>query len=247
VHDPRLRALLQALGSAALGIGLGLGILAVGFVVSRVTLADTTIVGTSTNATAVGPASSPSSTAHIVASAAPTTAAVAAATVAPTPAATAPPAATASPVRTPTATADPLTFELYTNGGRRFAAFVLPAGPYTITSPIAGTVSIAMYQYLEGDVRVGSNIPELPFYPYVTVSGSERKIVLRPSSLQAGVKLLVSNGQKIGVGDALFSITDLSPSSWRTFYDRNLDAPVIASVLSTSTGAEVDPLSIFKR
>jgi biotin carboxyl carrier protein len=241
MRDEGLRALLQTLGSAVLGIGLGLGILAVGFIVSRMTLAEATIVATGSNAPLTAPATSPSLTPRPAPTAAPTTAP----TVAPTQAPTATP--TATPTPTPTAAADALTFELYTNGGRRFAAFVLSSTPYTVTSPIAGTVSIAMYQFLDGEVRVGSNIPGLPFFPYVTVTGSERRVVLRPSSLQAGVKLLVDDGQKIGIGDALFSIKDLSASSWRTFYDRSLVAPVIASASSTSTGAEVDPLSIFKR
>jgi biotin carboxyl carrier protein len=244
MRDEGLRTLLQTLGSAVLGIGLGLGILAVGFIVSRMTLAEATVVTTGSNAALLAPATSPSLTPRPAATTAPTTAPTAASTPvhAETPIAT--PAA--SPTPTATTSLDALTFELYTNGGRHFAAFVLSSAPYTVTSPIAGTVSIAMYQFLDGDVRVGSNIPELPFFPYVTVTGSERKVVLRPSSLQAGVKLLVQSGQKVGVGDALFSIKDLSASSWRTFYDRSLEAPVIASALSTSTGAEVDPLSIFK-
>jgi len=228
-----VRSLLRTIGSAALGVGLGLAVLAAGFFISRMTLPDTTIVATGTNTPAPTPSRSPSPSPK---------ASTAAPTVAPTVAPTASPAATAAPTKT----LDPLVVTSYENGGRRFAAIVIPSG-YTMTSPVAGTVTINLYQFIDGEVRVGSNLSDQPFYPYVTVTSSDRKIVLRPGALDADVKLSVKDGDKIAAGAALFSSVSTSASSWRTFYDRNVQAQVIASVTAVPSGIEVDPVPVFKR
>jgi biotin carboxyl carrier protein len=227
--EEELRSLLQTLGSAALGVGLGVAILAAGFYVSNVALGDSTSAAAPTpvvpNTAATNAAS---------ASAAP----MAPPTVAPTPTPTATP--------TPTPTKDPLTVAPYSSGGLRYAAVTLSSTPYTYTSPVAGTVSIAIYQFIGGEVRVGSNDPTVPSFPYVTVTSNDRRIRIRPSSTDSGVVLTAEDGQKVAAGDPLFTIASLSPSSWRTFYDRNVTAQVIVSV-STLAGAEVDPLTVFQR
>ena len=62
-EDGDLRSLLQTLGSAALGIGLGLAILGGGFLISRMTLADSTVVASGAPATAtVAPTVRPTAT-----------------------------------------------------------------------------------------------------------------------------------------------------------------------------------------
>ena len=172
-------------------------------------------------------------------------------TASPTPpaaTATAAPAATPRPVPTPSAspspTRDPLGVTAYVNGGRRFAALTAPVG-YTLVSPISGTVSVVVYQLLDGDIRVGSNIPSEPFFPYVTITSADLKLILRPGSLKSDVQLLVKDGDAIRIGAPLFTIVGKGASSWRTFYDRALTAQVLASVTARPSGAELDPVAIF--
>ena len=164
--------------------------------------------------------------------------------------ATATPTATPSPAptgtATPSPTRDPLRVTAYLNGGRRFAALTAPVG-YTLLSPVSGTVSIVVYQLLGGDIRVGSNIPSEPFYPYVTITSSDLKLVLRPGALKDDVQLLVKDGDTIRVGAPLFTIVGNGPSSWRAFYDRGLTAQVLASVTARPSGAELDPVALFTR
>jgi hypothetical protein len=157
-------------------------------------------------------------------------------TVAPTP----------SPTPSPQPTPAPLVVTAYQNGGRRFAALAAPVG-YTLTSPISGTASVVVYQFLEGEVRVGSNVPSEPFFPYVTITSAERRVVLRPGALNRDVQLLVKDGQAVSVDSPLFKITGEGASSWRTFYDRSVTAQVIVSVAAWPSGAEVDPVPLFKR
>ena len=173
------------------------------------------------------------------------------ATASPTPlaaTATASPVATVSPLRTPSAspsaTKDPLVVTAYVNAGRRFAALTAPLG-YTLTSPISGTVGVVVYQFLGGDIRVGSNVPSEPFYPYVTITSSDEKLVLRPGALGSDIRLLVKDGDTVRAGTPLFTIVGPGSSSWRTFYDRTMTAQVLASATARPSGAELDPLALF--
>jgi len=191
-----------------------------------VTFAATPSASVSPSASAVGPSARPSS---------------AAPSIAPTPSAVATIAATP----TPTATADPLAVSAYVNDGRRFAALVAPVG-YTVTSPIAGTARIAVYQLLGGEIRVGSNIPSEPFFPYVTITSADRRVILRPGALDRDVQLLVKDGDTVAVGSPLFKILGDGASSWRTFYDRALSAQVVASFAAFPSGAELDPVPLFR-
>lgn len=158
--------------------------------------------------------------------------------------------ATASPSVAPVASASPsptrdaLMVAAYVNTGRRFAALSAPVG-YTLMSPISGTVSVVVYQFLGGDIRVGSNIPSEPFYPYVTITSPDVKLILRPGALRDDVQLLVKDGDKILVGAPLFTIVGRGASSWRTFYDRSLTAQVLASATARPSGAELDPIALF--
>ena len=155
-------------------------------------------------------------------------------------------AVSAAPTRGPQPTPDPLVVTAYQNGGRRFAALAVPVG-YTMTSPISGTVSVVVYQFLGGDVRVGSNVPSEPFFPYITITSVDRKVTLRPGALNRDVQLIVKDGQAIAAGSPLFTIADEGASSWRTFYDRSVTAQVIVSVQSWPSGTELDPVPLFKR
>lgn len=153
---------------------------------------------------------------------------------------------TSAPTPSPLPTLAPLVVTAYENGGRRFAALLAPVG-YTLTSPISGTASVVVYQFLGGTVRVGSNVPTEPFYPYITITSADRKVILRPGALDRDVQLLVKDGQTVDVGSPLLRIAGGGASSWRTFYDSSVTSQVIASVAALPSGSELDPVPLFKR
>ena len=134
----------------------------------------------------------------------------------------------------------------YQNAGRRFAALTVPLG-HTLTAPISGTANVVLYQFLGGEIRVGSNVPSEPFFPYITITSDDRKVILRPGALDRDVKLIVKDGQPVASGSSLFTVVGAGPSSWRTFYDPAVAAQVIASVTDRSSGADVDPVPFFLR
>ncbi len=229
-----MRSLAQSLGSAALGVGIGVGVLVAGFWVSNLALANSTatVAAKATASTAATRASAPATT--IAASAASTVAS----TVAPTP------APTATPVPTPTK--DPLAVTAYSGQGLRLAALAMPVG-YTLTSPIAGTVTVIAYQFIDGEVRSGANLTDRPSFPYVLIRSSDREIKLRPGALDKDVQLIVKDGDIIAAGAPVLRIVGSGASSWATFYDRAVTAQVIASVSARPQGTEVDPVPVFRR
>jgi biotin carboxyl carrier protein len=229
--DADMRSLAQTIGSAALGVSIGVGVLVAGFWVSNLALArsTTTLATSSATANATPARTAPPTTAP---SPAATVAATAARTVAPT----------ATPVPTPTK--DPLTVTAYSGQGLRLAALGMPVG-YTLTSPIAGSVTIALYQFVDGEVRTG--VPEQPSYPYIFVRSADREIKLRPGLIDKDVQLLVKDGDTIAAGAPLFRILTAGASSWATFYDKTVTAQVMASVTTRPQGTEVDPVPVFKR
>ena len=229
-NDDEMRSLAQTLGSAALGVGIGVGVLVAGFYVSNLTLARSTTTLAASSAAVATPVRSSTPAATVAASAP--------GTVAPTP----PP--TTTPVPTPTK--DPLTVTAYQGQGLRLAALAMPVG-YTMTSPIAGTVTVILYQFIDGEVRSGADLRSQPFFPYVLIRSSEREIKLRPGALDKDVQLIVKDGDTVAVGGPLFRILGSGPSSWATFYDKAVTAQVIASVTTRPQGTEVDPVPVFKR
>ena len=229
--DADMRTLAQTIGSAALGVGIGVGILVAGFYVSNLTLAQSrTTLAAGTGVTVATPARS--------ATTAPSAAATAAPSVAPTV------APTATPVPTPTR--DPLTVAAYSGQGLRLAALTMPAG-YTMTSPIAGTITVIVYQFIDGEVRSGANLADRPSFPYVLIRSSDREIKLRPGALDKDVQLIVKDGEAIAAGAPVLRIVGTGPSSWATFYDKAVTAQVMASVTARPQGTEVDPVPVFRR
>jgi len=214
-----LRSVLQTLGSAALGVGLGLAVLGAGFFISRVTLADSAAV------TAVPSRSAPPTTR-------PTT------THAPTP------APTVAPTPRPAPTPDPLVVTAYSGQGLRLAALTIPVG-YTVTSPIAGTVTIEVYEFVDG--RIVTGVTDRPSYPYVFVKSADRVIKLRPGAMDRDIQLLVKDGDLVVAGAPLFKTLTTGASSWALFYDNAVTAQVIASVAAQPSGNEVDPVPVFKK
>ena len=229
------------MGNAAIGVGLGMSVLAVAFIVSqfatgqgsaaRATQSPTAQIATAAVAVATAtPASAPptSSPSPTVGS----TASLASATP------------TATPTPSPSATPDAMTAEPYSSSGKRYAALRAPVG-YTYLAPIAGTVQVRMYQLIDGQVRVGSAVPSLPFFPYLTLESSDRRITFRLSALDADTQVLIKDGERAETGTALFKIVGDGASSWRTFYDRGMTANVVASVAALPSGAELDPVAFF--
>ena len=129
----------------------------------------------------------------------------------------------------------------YAFGGHRYAGLELRPGT-TVRAPLEGTVEIRLYQYINGDVRVGSNVPSLPFFPYVTIVESDRRLTLRPGALGTDIELLVQDGQRISVGAPLFRASGPGRSSWATFYDPSIPFQVVASLQALPSGVDLDPL-----
>ncbi len=234
--SPEQRSALQTIGNAAIGVGLGMSVLGIAFVVSQFA------AGQGSVAQATSSPASPLATAVVVAvpTASPTPppppSTLSAASPTPTP--------TVPATATPAATTDPLTATAYTNSGKRYAALRAPVG-YVYVAPVAGTVQVRLYQLIDGQVRVGSSVPSLPFFPYVTLESADRRIIYRPGALNADTQLLVKDGERADVGTPLFKTVGDGPSSWRTFYDRGVSANVIASVAALPSGAELDPVAFF--
>jgi hypothetical protein len=233
--SPEQRSALQTIGNAAIGVGLGVSVLGIAFVVSQFVAGQGSVVQTT-----LSPAASRVSVA---------TATLATATPTPSPPSTpsasptiAP--ATSSPIATPTAIPDPLTVTAYTYGGKRYAALRAPIG-YVFLAPITGTVRVTLYQLIDGQVRIGSSVPSLPFFPYLTLESVDRRIIYRPGALNADTQLLVKDGDRAELGAPLFKVVGDGASSWQTFYDRSVTANVIASVAALPSGAELDPVAFF--
>ena len=230
-----VRTLMQTLGSAAIGVGIGLGILIAGFIVSNITLGATPVVATTTGTSIPVPLATRAASPTPAASSAPASA---------TPARTATPAP--SPTPAPTATPDPLVVTAYSGQGLRLAALTIPSG-YTVNSPIAGRVTIKIYQFIDGGIREGAESAGVPNYPYIFVRSADREIKLRPGAVDRDVQLLVKDGDVVAAGQPLFKTVTAGASSWKTFYDAAVNAQVLVSATAQPAGTEVDPVPLFKR
>ncbi len=233
--SPEQRSALQTIGNAAIGVGLGVSVLGIAFVVSQFAAGQGSVVQTT-----LSPAASRVSVA---------TATLATATPTPSPPSTPSAAPTIAPVTssataTPTPTTDPLTVTAYSYSGKRYAALTVPIG-YVFLAPVAGTVRVSLYQLIDGQVRIGSSVPSLPFFPYLTLESVDRRIIYRPGALNADTQLLVRDGDRAELGAPLFKVVGDGASSWKTFYDRSVTANVIASVAALPSGAELDPVAFF--
>jgi hypothetical protein len=213
------RELLRTVGNAGLGVALGLATLGIGFIISLFASGQPSATRPSPTPTAAQTVAG--FTANPVAS--------------PTP----PEASTPGPSPTP----DPLEIAPYRNAGRSYAALRAPVG-YEYRAPFAGTVQVRLYQLINGEVRVGSNVPSQPFFPYITLSG-DWQVVYRPGTLGIDTELLAQDGASVEAGTPLFRTIGEGPSSWRTFYDRAVTANVIVSVTSVPAGFELDPVQFL--
>jgi len=235
--SPELRSALQTIGNATIGVGLGMSVLGAAFVVSQFAAGQGSIVGSAPMATATAGSS------VLAVAATPTL-------PPPTPQTTAlspsPPPRPTDPPSTPTPTSPPATMTAtpYSSGGRRYAALRAPLDSVYL-APFAGTIQVRLYQLIDGEVRLGSNVPALQFFPYVTLESAERRVIYRPGALNVDTQLMVKDGERAELGTPLFKTIGGGASSWRTFYDRGVTANVIASVAALPSGAELDPVAFF--
>jgi hypothetical protein len=237
---PEVRLALRTIGNASIGVGLGMSVLGGGFVVSQFAAGQGTIslsrgtpevTASSVIALAATPTPPPPSLST------PTAVPTASPSTAPTN-----PSPTATP--SPTPSHEGMTITAYASGGKRYAALRAPVD-YIYLAPIAGTIRVQLYQLINGEVRVGSNVTSLPFFPYVTLSSADRRIILRPGALNDDTQMLIKDGERAEPGTPLFKIAGEGASSWRTFYDRGVTANVIVSVAALPSGAELDPVAFF--
>jgi hypothetical protein len=149
-------------------------------------------------------------------------------------------ATSAAPTRTPL----PIIVSAYTYAGKRYAAVTAPVG-FMYAAPFAGNVRIAMYQLIDGQIRIGSNVPSQPFFPYLTLTAADRRIIYRPGAFEKDTELLVEDGAKIETGKPLFKVAGTGPSSWQTFYDPSVTAQLIVSLASLPGDRELDPVPLF--
>lgn len=213
------RPLAQTLGSAAVGLCLGLAILGLGFVVSRVTLPESTVAAATTST----PFGAPTATPRPVV-----------ATVSPSP----------TPTPKPTDTPDPMVVSGISGQGLRLAAITIPAG-YTFRAPFAGRVSIDLYEFVGGQIRTGAT--DQPTYPYIFIQSADRQIKIRPGAIDRDIQMIVKDGDTVEAGAPLFKTLTTGASSWATFYDSSVNAQVVVSAVSLSTNTGIDPVPIFKR
>jgi hypothetical protein len=179
-------------------------------------------------------------------------------TTAPTPTATplaavlsdiATPHPTPSPTPTPTASPEPtpapLELAAFRYVGRSYVGLVVPDVGRTFVSPLAGTVELRTYQLINGEVRVGSQVGGIPFYPYVSVIASDRKITYRPGMLGAVTEVLVHDGQRVDAGTELFRLVAAGRSSWSTFYTPGAPYQVVVSLQAWPSGRDMDASIYF--
>lgn len=238
--SPEVRSALRTLGNASIGVGLGMSVLGMAFVVSQFAAEQGS--GSPSRATSAATASGAVALAATPTPPPPTPQRqTAIPTSSPTPT---DPQQTATPTTAPTPSPEPMTVTAYASSGKRYAALRAPVD-FVYVAPIAGTVRVQLYQLINGEVRVGSNVTSLPFFPYVTVQSSDRRVIYRPGALNADTQLLVKDGERAEPGTPLFRTVGEGASSWRTFYDRSVTANVIASVAALPSGADLDPVAFF--
>src|ERR1700694_3877733 len=95
------------------------------------------------------------------------------------------PSPTATPTPEPSPTETPLALTSFRFGGRSYVGIVAPDVGRTFVAPFAGTVEVLTYQFIDGEVRLGSNVPSLPFYPYISGIAVDKKINYRAGKLGA--------------------------------------------------------------
>ncbi|MEK6226448.1 MAG: hypothetical protein AABM40_09170 [Chloroflexota bacterium] len=157
----------------------------------------------------------------------------------PNPSPTATPTAP-SPTETAAPPEAPLALTSFRFGGRSYVGIVVPDVGRTFVAPFAGTVEVLTYQFIDGEVRLGSNVASLPFYPYISVVAADKKITYRPGTLGVVTEVLTQNGTRVGAGDELFRLVAPGRSSWATFYNSSVPYQVVVSLQAVPSGRDLD-------
>ena len=160
-----------------------------------------------------------------------------------TPSPTLDPTASPSPTPSPTPSPPSIIASRYRSSGRNYIGLEVAAAT-TFPARFDGVIELRVYQFINGQVWTGSNVASLPFFPYVTVISSDRRMTYRPGALGSDTELLVRDGQRIAEGQPLFRVIGEGRSSWATFYDARAPYQVVVS-LQTLGGRELDALSFF--
>lgn len=145
-----------------------------------------------------------------------------------------------SPTETAAPTPSPLQLTAFRFGGRSYVGVVVPDVGRTFVAPFAGTVEVRTYQFIDGEVRVGSNVPSLPFYPYISVVAADQRITYRSGALGSVTEVLAGDGTTVAAGDPLFRLITLGRSSWTTFYNSSAPYQVVVSLQSLPSGRDLD-------
>jgi hypothetical protein len=145
-----------------------------------------------------------------------------------------------SPTETAAPTEAPLALTAFRFQGRSYVGVVVPEVGRTFVAPFAGAVEVRTYQFIDGEVRLGSNVPSLPFYPYISVVAADRRITYRPGTLGSVTELLARDGTHVGAGDALFRLVAPGRSSWATFYNSGAPYEVVVSLQALPSGRDLD-------
>ena len=150
------------------------------------------------------------------------------------------PIPTPSPTATPTPTEAPLALTAFRFQGRSYLGVGVPEVGRMFVAPFAGIVQIRTYQYIDGEVRLGSNVATLPFFPYISVVAADRQIIYRPGRLGSVAELVARDGTQVGAGDPLFRLVARGRSSWATFYDSAAPYEVVVSLQALPSGRDLD-------
>ena len=161
-------------------------------------------------------------------------------TATPNPSPTPTPTPEPSPTETGAPTPSPLALTAFRFGGRSYVGVVVSDADRTFVAPFAGRVEVQTYQFIAGEVRIGSNVAGVAFYPYVSVVAPDRKITYRPGMLGAVSELLARDGTSVAAGDPLFRVITLARSSWTTFYNSSAPYQVVVSLQSMPSGRDLD-------
>jgi hypothetical protein len=145
-----------------------------------------------------------------------------------------------SPTETAAPTPSPLALTAFRFGGRSYVGVIVPDADRTFVAPFAGRVEVQTYQLINGEVRVGSNVAGLAFYPYISVIASDQKITYRPGILGPVTEVLARDGTNVAAGDPLFRLITLARSSWTTFYNSSAPYQVVVSLQSIPSGRDLD-------
>jgi hypothetical protein len=170
----------------------------------------------------------------------PTTSSAGSDVATPSPSPTTTPTPEPSPTVTAAPTPSPLALTSFRFEGRGYVGILVPDVGHTFVAPFAGTVEIRNYQLINGEVRVGSNVATAPFFPYISVITSDRKITYRPGTLGEVTELLAQDGNSIAAGDPLFRLIATGRSSWATFYNSSVPYQVVVSLQGVPDGRDLD-------